>query len=38
LSFKINYGRDIVDKVIAKGKVKRKSEGEGDLEKKQNFV
>ena len=28
----------IVDKVIAKGIVKRKSEDEGDLEIKQNFV
>ena len=28
----------IVDKVIAKGIVKRKSEEEGDLETKQNFV
>ena len=28
----------IIDKVIAKGIVKRKSEDEGDLEIKQNFV
>jgi len=28
----------IIDKVIAKGIVKRKSEDEGDLEIQQNFV
>jgi len=38
LSFQINYSRKIVDKVIATGIVKIKSEDEGDLEIKQNFV
>ena len=35
---KLIMAEKIVDKVIAKGIVKRKSEDEGDLEIKQNFV